>query len=166
MAWVIIDRAIGAQPIETVADTTALHVLGDRVRALNTTNSDIGEFIYLPGCTNGADGAFVTYDPDDWATTAVTANGVGPVAVMMSALSATTKFGWCQIYGLSPSAQVLTSFADGGRVFLTACAGFVDDASVAGDMVNGALGASTSTARSADIGLQYPWVNDNSNSGA
>ena len=165
MAWKITEQRVGYQPIET-ADTTQNHPLGTRVRAEETSNADQGEFIYLPGCTNGADGAWVIYDPDTWATTALVADAVGPVAVMMSALDATTKWGWCQIYGLSPSSQVLTAAADGGRVFCTACAGFTDDASVAGDMVNGAKYASTSTARASDVGLQYPWVNDNSNSGA
>ena len=165
MAWQITEQRVGYQPIETV-DTTQNHKLGTRVKALNTTNGDEGEFIYLPGCSNGADGAWVTYDPDNWATTALATSAVGPVAVCMSNMSATTTWGWAQIYGLSPSTQVLTSFADGARVFCTASAGFVDDASVTGDMVNGAKGASASTARSADVGLQYPWVNNNSNSGA
>lgn len=164
MAWAIIEQRVGFQPIETV-DTTQNHTLGQRVKAIDPTYGE-GEFIYLPGCTNGADGAWVTFDPDDYATTALVADAVGQVAVMMSAMNSTSKWGWAQIYGVTPSSQVLTSFADGARVFCTACAGFVDDASVTGDMVNGAKGASASTARAADVSLAYPWVNDNSNSGA
>lgn len=164
MAYKITEQRVGFQPIETV-DTTANHPLGTRIKAEDPTYGP-GEFIYLPGCTNGADGAWVTFDPDDYATTALVADAVGQVAVLMSAMDATTKYGWGQIYGVSPATQTLTAFADGARVFCTACAGFVDDTSVAGDMVNGAKGASASTARSADVSLAYPWVNDNSNSGA
>ena len=164
MAWKITEQRVGFQPIET-KDTTLNHPLGTRIKAEDATYGP-GEFIYLPGCTNGADGAWVTFDPDDYSTTALAADAVGQVAVLMSAMSAVTDYGWGQIYGVSPATQALTSFADAGRVFCTACAGFIDDASVAGDMVNGAKGASTSTARAADVSLAYPWVNDNSNSGA
>ena len=163
MAWKITEQRVGFQPIETV-DTVANHALGTRIKAEDGTYGP-GEFIYLPGCSNGADGAWVTYDPDDYATTALITSAVGPVAVFRSNMSSTSTWGWAQIFGVTPSSQTLTSFADGARVFATASAGFVDDASVAGDMVNGAKGASTSTARAADVGLQYPWVNNNSNSG-
>lgn len=162
MTYQITDQLIGAQPINTVS-TTQRHPLGTIVRARDPDLGE-GEFIYLKGCTNGAAGAWVTYDADDWSTTALAANAIGPVGVMIAALDAATDFGWVQISGKVSSAQCLTGHADNGLVFATASAGFVDDASVAGDLVNLAKAASTSTARSADFEIHRPFVNDNSSS--
>lgn len=156
--YVFDGQRMGMQPIEDVS-TTQNHPLGTRAFATDPTYNT-GEFIYVPGCTNGARGAWVIINPDDWSTTAVSANGIGALAIMMSALDATTDFGWAQIYGLCPYGLCLTAFADDGRVFLTASVGYVDDTSVTGDLVNGAKGASTSTARNAAFELAYPWCND------
>lgn len=164
MAWTFVDQRIGMQPITTV-DTTKNHQLGTRAWAEDPTNG-MAEFIYLPGATNVTTGAWVTIAQDDHSVAALAADAIGPVAVAMSDLDATTDYGWYMIYGKVSSAQCLTSFADNGLVFATASVGFVDDASVAGDLVNRARGASASTARAADFELHYPFVNNNSNSGA
>lgn len=165
--WQIIEPFAVNQAITTVSAGTQNVELGMRVKARDFSSLGLGEgeFIYVKGCTNGAAGAWVTFEEDTWTTTALAANGIGPVGVMMAALDATSDFGWLQIYGKVSQAKCLTSFADNGRVFATASAGYVDDASVAGDRVNNAKGASTSTARKADFEIYYPFVNDATSAG-
>ena len=69
------------------------------------------------------------------------ADAIGPVGVMMATLDAATDFGWVQISGKAIG-NCLTGFADNGKVYATATAGSIDDASVAGDLVVNAKGAS------------------------
>jgi hypothetical protein len=160
MTYRIIDSVIGAQGIEEVS-TTQNFPLGTRVKARDATHG-VGEFIYLKGVASGAQYAWVTYNADDWSTVLLAANAIGPVGVMMSTLDATTDFGWVQIYGKVASGKCLTSFADNGRVYATATAGSIDDASVAGDVVHGARGASTTTVSSgvAEFEIHYPFMED------
>ncbi len=103
---------------------------------------------------------WVTLNMDDGSTTRLAANATGPCGVAMATLTASYK-GWFQISGKAIG-SCLTSFADNGRVYITATAGSVDDASVAGDYVWGALGASTTVASSgvADFELNRPYVAD------
>lgn len=162
MTYAITDQLIGAQPIDSVS-TTQRHPLGLIVDAVDPTYGG-GEFIYLKGVSDGAAGAWVTYNIDDGSTTLLVANAIGPVGVMVAALDASTDYGWVQISGKVSAAQCLTGHADGGLVFATASAGFVDDASVTGDLVNLAKAASTSTARSAEFEIHRPFVNDKSTS--
>jgi len=141
--WQPVDPRIGMQPISTVS-TTQNHPLGTIIRAVDrgSNSNGEGEFIYVKGVASGALGAWAGINTDDGSTTLATANGIYPlVGVMMSVLDATTDFGWCQISGKAVG-LCLASFADNGNVYLTATAGSVDDADVAGDFVSNALGAS------------------------
>jgi|SRR3990172_1924138 len=159
MAWEIIDPIIGNQPITEVS-TTQRHPFGLIVRAVDSTYG-MGEFIYVKGVTSGATNAWVLINADDFTTTLLAANAIGPVGVLMSTLDAATDFGWAQIEGKAIG-KCLTSFADNGRVYITATAGSIDDASVAGDVVLGAKGASTTTVDSgvADFEIHRPFVQD------
>lgn len=158
--WVPLTQTVLPQAIDAVSTTQNLP-LGTRVKAKHTTLGE-AEFIYVKGVSGGAAGAWAVYNADDYSTTLVVADAIGPVGVMMAALDAATDYGWLCVYGKVSGAQCLTSFSDNGVVFATACAGFVDDASVTGDLVNRAKGASTSTARSADFEIDYPYVDNNS----
>ena len=58
---------------------------------------------------------------------------------------------------------VLASFADNGVVFLSATAGHIDDADVAGDKVEGAIGRGAiddPNTGQAWMELNYPFVDD------
>jgi hypothetical protein len=79
----------------------------------------------------------------------------------MYANTSASSYAWYQIYGKALG-KCLTQFADDGRVYATATAGSIDDASVAGDVVWGAKGASTTTVDSgyAEFELQYPFMAD------
>lgn len=142
-SWKHLDPTIGLQPIDEVS-TTQLHPLGLIVKAEDkgSNGNGVGEFIYVKGVTNGAVGSWVGIAADDFTTTLAVANGIYPlVGVLMSALDASTDYGWAQISGKAVG-KALTSFADNGDVYLTATAGSVDDADVAGDFVSNAKGAS------------------------
>ena len=79
----------------------------------------------------------------------------------MSANIVATTYGWYQISGKAVGA-CLTLFSDAGQVWATATAGSVDNASVAGDLVNIAVGASDAVldALSADFSINRPFVDN------
>lgn len=161
--WKIVSPLIGAQPIASVS-TTQLHPLGTRVRAVDkgTNANGEAEFVYVKGVTNGAVGSWVTFNPDDYSTTLLAANAIGPVGVLLAALDATTDFGWCQVTGKAV-AKAAASFADNANVYATATAGTVDDAVVAGDRVKGAKGASDIDAPAtgmAEFEINHPFMDD------
>ena len=159
MAFLITDQIIGSQPIATT-DTVQNHPLGTIVRAVDPTYG-AGEFIYLAGAASTAVGSWVIYNPDDYSTTLASANGIGPIAIAMSA-NVASQYGWYQISGKAVG-KVLASFADNADVYLTSTAGSVDDADVAGDYVSGAKGASaigTPSAGLAEMEIWHPFVRD------
>lgn len=159
MTWVITSQLINPQPIASVS-TTQRHPFGTIVQAKDD-DYGVGEFIYVKGVSSGAQYAWVTYNTDDWTTTLLAANAIGPVGIMMSALDAATDYGWLQISGKAIG-KCLTSFADNGKVYSTGTGGSVDDTSVAGDLVVNAKGASTTVADSgvADFEIARPFVAD------
>lgn len=159
MAFTIAENALIGQSIADTS-TTAKHALGTRVRAKDPTYG-VGEFIYLKGVASTAVGSVVLFNADDWSTSLATANDVGPLGVAMSA-NVASQYGWYQIYGKGV-AKVLASFADNGDCYLTATAGSVDDADVAGDYIRGMKGASaidTPSTGLAEVELAYPQVAD------
>lgn len=157
MAYVIKESRIGFPPI-TDHDTTQKVELGLIVNAGDPTLG-AGEFIYLKGVASTVVGSWVTYNFDDFTTTLLAANAIGPVAIAMSACVA-SEYGWYQIEGKA-SGQAAASYADNGLVFSTATAGVVDDAVVDGDMVHLAKGASTITgAGLAEFEISRPYTDD------
>lgn len=161
--WHPIDTTIGTQPIADVS-TTKNHDFGFTIKARETTNGNgIGTFMYVKGVSSGARGAWVGINIDDGSTTLAVANGIYPlIGVMMSDLDATTDYGWVQIEGKAV-AKALTGFADNGNVYLTATAGSVDDAIVAGDFVSNAKGASALDAPEsgmAEFEIHQPFTRD------
>lgn len=142
-SWRPISPIVGLQPIAEVS-TTQNQELGLIVQAkdVGSNRNGVGEFIYVKGVTNGATGSVVGINADDGSTTLAVANGKYVlVGVLMSDLDASTDYGWAQITGKAVG-KVLAAFADNGDCYLTATAGSVDDADVAGDFVVGMKGAS------------------------
>lgn len=164
MAWHISDPLIGSQGIEDT-ETTQNHELGKIVRATDPTYGS-AEFIYLLGVASTAAGDWVTYNPDDFSTTRLAANAIGPVAIAMAA-NVADQYGWYMIHGKHPEGACLTGLAENAQVWITGTAGAVDDTSVAGDLVNNAKSASSSVADSgvAEFEIARPWVDNNSNAG-
>ncbi len=161
MAWEINSLGnIGHQPIANTE--TAQHDAHDLGQIVQARHDDYGagEFIYLQGVASTILGSWVTYNMDDGSTALLAANAIGPVAVAMSA-NVANQFGWYQISGKAVGA-CLTQFADNAQVWITATGGKVDDASVAGDLVNNAKGASATVADSgvADFEIARPFVDN------
>jgi hypothetical protein len=156
-----IEPQVVEQPIAETS-TTQKHSLGRIIQAVDkaTTAYGVGEFIYLKGAASVAVGTVVTYNADDYSTTRLAANAIGPVAVAMSACVA-DQYGWFQIQG---KAVVLAgTVADNGNVYATATAGTVDDAVVAGDRVKRAKFASadgTPVAGQAECEIDRPFMDD------
>ena len=159
------DGSIGGQAIDETS-TTLKNRLGRKVCALDmaTTDYGFGEFIYLQGVASTAVGSVVIYDLGDYSTSLASANGVGLIAVAMSA-NVASQYGWYQICGRSVC-KVLASFADDTMAYLTSTAGSLDDAVVVGDAVHTSFGFSdigTPATGLAEIGIQYPFVTNISN---
>ena len=133
MAYIIDTPVIGGQPIATT-ETTQYHPIGTIVKAKDTTYGE-GEFVYLKGVASTVVGSAVIYDQYANTTTLAVAGSRGPVAIAMSA-NVASQYGWYQIGG---SAVIKAgTVAANGNVYVTATAGTVDDAVVAGDKIDGA----------------------------
>lgn len=160
--WVIDSGFVtGGQPLTDVS-TTARHQLGTIVVAHDADGTyGAGEFIYLKGVASTAIGSWATYNYDDWTTTLLVANAIGPVSIAMSP-SVTSTFGWYQISGKAVG-LCLAGYVDNALVWATATAGSVDDAVVDGDMVHLAKGASAIGVPSgsfAEFEISRPYTDD------
>lgn len=161
--WRPVDERIGAWPIVDT-DTVQRHNFGEIRKAYDATLG-LCEFIYVKGVAAGAAGLLVTVVPNTGVTALTGARSKGLVAVLMAALSATTLFGWAQIKGVA-EIQVNGAVVAGATPYLTAGAGKVDDAVVAGDIVynaNFATADGTPIANWARISLSNPYVGDTDN---
>lgn len=118
----------------TDIDTEARNIVGTR-----SFDENGNEFIYLKGVASTLAGSWVTFD-ELYLTTLLVANGLGRVAIAQAATVAST-WGWYQIYGAGYG-LCLVSYADNAKVWATATAGSVDDADVAVDLIDGAIGRS------------------------
>lgn len=155
MAYHVIDGPLGVEL--TTTGTTKLFALGTIVQATDPDRG-AGEFIYLTGVASTAIGSVALYAADDYSTTLAVADDIGPLAVAMSA-NVASQYGWYQISGKA-SGKVLASFADDADCYLTATAGSLDDADVAGDYVNNCKGASAVAGGLADLEIARPFVTD------
>ena len=141
--------------------TTQRLDLGTVVRANDRASTQYGqgEFIYASGAASTAVGSVTLLNPDDWSTSLAVAADKGILAVAMSANPA-SSYGFYQIYGKGV-VKALTGFLDNANCYLTATAGSIDDAVVAGDFIYGMKGASALDIPStglAEVELNYPSV--------
>lgn len=166
MAYVIKSHQLGAPPIastlpaSTAAGRSSPYKLGDIVEAVDPVLG-VGEFIYLPGLALTAIGETVIYDLNAGTTKRAVAGDRGPCAVAMAA-NVANQYGWYQIGGLAVMKSGAVAAA--GSVYLTATAGTVDDAVVAGDKIDGArfkTADGTPAAGFAYAQLQRPALNGN-----
>jgi hypothetical protein len=143
------------QPINQTS-TTQNHKFGTIVRAVDVGSTAYGEgdFVYVKGVASGALNLWAGYRAKAGLTTLAVADGNYSVGVMLSTLDATTKFGWLQIKGRCIG-KCLTAFGDNGVVYLTATAGSIDDASVIGDVVHGAVGRNGGTVTVGDLAGEF-----------
>lgn len=167
MAYNIIDSTLGAPlitDISTTAEAAKLGIAPGAIVQATDPTYGAGEFIFLKGVASTAVGDWVTYNLDDWTTTRLAANAIGPVAVSMSANTSASNYSWYQISGKAVG-KALTGYADNALVYATATAGSIDDAVVSGDRVKGAIGASavgTPSAGLAEFEISRPFMDDGS----
>jgi hypothetical protein len=159
MAYSTNTPQVGIQAIATTS-TVQQHQIGTRIRAFDPTYGE-GEFIYLKGLASTAIGEAVIYDEYANTTTRAVAGSRGPVGIAMSANLA-AQYGWYQVSG----AAVVKSAAAAANasVYVTATAGTVDDAVVAGDKIDGArykTADGTPSAGFAIVMLDRPALNGN-----
>lgn len=144
-------------------DSTKTHPLGTR-----GLDEDGNEFIYLTGIACTIAGSWVVFDEDHVTTlptNAVTSSPVGRIAIAMEVIEPTSTasaFGWYQIYGKNASAVANADVAVDKQLYLTANAGYVDDADGGFDLILGAISgvAGTSATSCAFTALiNYPFIN-------
>ena len=159
---VIAPPTIGFQPIADNS-TSQKHDLGYCVQAndIATTAYGVGEFMYAKGLAATVVGSVVIIDADDFTTKLAVANDVGRIATAMAATVA-SEFGWYQCRGKAV-AKSLASNADNAAQYLTATAGSIDDAVVAGDRLHKAESASavdTPSSGLIEIDLDFTFVDN------
>jgi hypothetical protein len=142
--------------------TTQKLPLGTTRKGLSSDGE--AEFIYLLGVGSTTIGSWVTYNPDDWSTTLLVPNAIGPVAVAYSANIA-SQYGWYMLRGKADARS--GDVADNAKVYIDTVAGLCDDAVVAGDKVHNAKWASADDTGVAGVGgaeveIAYPFVTDES----
>ena len=137
----------------SVVDTAIAATVGSRARDTNGN-----EYIYLKGVASTVAGDWVVFD-EDYATTRLVANEVGPVAIAMAAVDATTKYGWYQIFGKNTTAKTDTVAAD-KQLYIDGTTGRADDLGVAGDLILGAYSMTADTSNVATVWINYPSVTD------
>lgn len=130
-------------------DTVLKNALGTR-----GIDADGNEYIYLQGVASVAVGTPVTYD-ENYLSTLLAANAVGPVAVAMAAVVA-ASYGWFLVRGSGSAVFAGAAVADAA---LYAAAAAFDDAVVAGDIVvGGKVAATVAGAGLGTVQIVYPFV--------
>jgi len=147
--------------------TTKEQRLGQVVCAYDTATTDygVGEFIYCEGVAATVLGSVVLVNMGDFSTTLAGANAVGALVATAMAPVLGSQYGWYQISGKAV-AKVATGFASGKLCYLTATAGTIDDAVVAGDILAGTISVgaiATPAAGLALVAFNRPSCNNASN---
>lgn len=160
MAWSILGSELVGQRIDEVSSTQK-EELGKVIRAKDPTYG-AGMFRYMKGATSTVVGSWVTFNSDDWTTTLLAPNAIGPVAIAMGVIDANTKYGWYQVDGKALGMSAVVS--DNGKVYIDTVPGYCDDAVVAGDKVFNAKWAAAATAAGTltEVEISFPFTTDES----
>lgn len=162
MAFVRQEQYAGGQGITEVS-AVQNHPFGTRIIAYDPTYGR-AEFVYVKGVASAAAGLLGVFNPYTGVTALTGARSKGLAGVFMAALVAGT-YGWMCVKGACPI-QTNGAVVAGTTVYLTATAGKVDDAVVAGDIVYGAnfcTADGTPAANQAVVALADPYVGDTDN---
>jgi len=139
--------------IPSIGRLTEIHTTQQNPLGIRTQDAQGNEYVYLQGIGSTIVGSWVVYTSATYITTLTVANSKGKVAVAQAAVLA-SQFGWYQIYGLA-TGSVATGAA-GGKVWVTATPGRVDNTDVAVDLVVGALQVGATASNLATFELNYP----------
>lgn len=144
------------RPLSTALTISSGNTVGERF--IDPTNGDV--YIFLPGVTSNAVGAWVTFDPGNSYTTALltktNADKLLPMAVSMSTATG-SQYGWFKIVG-RVSVQALASGTANSALYTSGTAGYSDVVATSQTKINRAF---YDTARGGTNGLttayiQYP----------
>jgi hypothetical protein len=157
-----VPNELGVQPIAQTS-TTQNHPLGFKVGGYDSTLG-YGEFIYLAGVGSTAVGTLVTYNQLTGATTLApnTAHLAQPVAVAMAANTATTSFGWYQVFGAAVIAKTAVKVNPAVQLYLSGTAGSVMPTQASGKQLLGVISLNAATVLSATgtitAQISYPFA--------
>jgi hypothetical protein len=158
--YVSTDRIMGVEDLTTIG-TTQLWPLGTIIKARDTGSTAYGdvEMMYLKGGTSIAAQSVVSV-ASDWTVALIAARAKGAVAVSIGAVDATTKYGWFVVRGKA-AAKCDSGITDAAPLYIDGTSGRIDDTAVAGDLVIGAVAASTDDTNTCVVNLlTYPSVAD------
>jgi hypothetical protein len=113
-------------------------------------------WIYLAGVASCVEGDWVSFNTSSYVAVRLIADAVGRVAIAPAAILA-ANWGWFLIKGFYATSNSDTVAAAGG-LFIDGTTGRVDDASVAGDFVNGAVSTGADTTNKLPVHISYPYV--------
>lgn len=132
-------------------DTVLRNPLGTLARA-----DDGNVWIYLKGVASCLEGDWVTYNATTYQSVRLIADAVGMVAIAPAAILA-ANWGWFLRAGFYTTSNSDT-VAGAGGLWIDGTTGRVDDASVAGDFVYGALALGADATNKLSVHISYPWV--------
>lgn len=132
-------------------DTVMKNELGARAVAL-----DGNEYIYLAGVASCVEGDWVTFNTSAYVAVRIVADAIGFVAIAPAAILA-ANWGWFLVKGFYATANSDT-VAGANGLFIDGTTGRVDDQSVAGDMVFGAVSAGADATNKLAVHISYPYV--------
>jgi hypothetical protein len=142
--------------IDTSANRTV--VVGTIARGVDAASSKTGgaEFIYLPGVASNIVGALVSYNPlGNTVTLSPTGASTGlPLAVSMTANTATTSYSWYQISGVATIKKTAVKVSPTNKLALSGTAGRVLGGSTAGKMLMNCISVNAATVASATSTVQ------------
>lgn len=149
--------ANGALGVHFLAAAAAIMPLGTIVQAYDEDTQQVGEFMYVQFGASTTEGQVCCIDNTNKASLASSTNQANdglPVGFAVTAFEA-DEYGFVQIGGKTKVKA--GTVAAGGKVMLTATAGTVDDAAIAGSQV---LGAEFDTADGTPAaGFAYATIN-------
>lgn len=155
MAGYFIGHQLAATGTPGDIDTVARNPIGAMCRYVDATQG-LQEYVYLKGVASCLLGDSVSFNSNAYTAVRLVATAVGRVAIAPAAILA-ANWGWFLVFGFYPTANSDT-VAGAGGLFIDGTAGRVDDASSAGNFVNGMVSTAADTANVLPVHLNYPYV--------
>ncbi len=145
-------------PLASVGAVGAVHATQLNALGTERTADDGNVYIYLAGVASCVEGDWVSFNATTYVAVRLAGNAVGRVAIAPAAILA-TNWGWFLVKGFYATSNSDT-VAGAGGLFIDGTTGRVDDASVAGDFVNGAMSTAADTTNKLPVQICYPYVTD------
>jgi hypothetical protein len=142
-------------PFASVSDTAVIDTVKRNPLGMRAFDAAGNEYIYLAGAASVVANDVVTYNATTYVAVRAAGDAVGQVAIAQAAVLA-ANWGWFLIYGFGSANS--DTVAGAGGLFIDGTTGRVDDASVAGDFVNGMVSTGADATNVLPVHLIYPYV--------